>query len=212
MPRATARRRCWRPGEDADGHGLALRTSRQDAVAREAVRRGADWVFPRDGEESQPFASRDALCALLDGAGPLQAWRWRDLWPGPDAAFGSCRLDGRYETAASQLRTVVLAREHITGDRRLVIGAGGHGARPLPAGLTAKERLGSLLQAPVRGAGRAAAEDRGEPRGACGSSGPTGRTRRRLRACRNPHGRAHRDGSRAASSPRAWRSADRRRR
>jgi hypothetical protein len=134
-------------------HQAKMQSAVMNALADEAAARGADWIFPIDADEFPAFASRAALCERLAGAGPLVAWRWRNLWPGPGADFAACRLQGPCETVASGLRKVVLARALLSGGR-VRLQTGSHGANGLPAGVTADDRLGELLHVPVRSADR----------------------------------------------------------
>jgi hypothetical protein len=141
--------RLWRFDQPAKAQSLVL-----SALAREAVAQGADWVFPLDADEVPDLPSRAALEARLAGAGPLAAWLWRNLWPGPDAAFAHCRLEGRFETAPSGVRKVALSRALLAGSPRLTIGHGSHAVYPRPDGIEAGDVIGELLHVPVRAAER----------------------------------------------------------
>ncbi len=120
------------------------------ALAREAVARGADWIFPLDADEFPPMASREALLERLAGAGPLLAWTWRNLWPGTAPEFGACRLEGRHETLPSTFRKVAVARRLVADAPRFAFSHGNHAAGPRPAGVVLEDRLGDLLHVPVR--------------------------------------------------------------
>lgn len=124
------------------------------ALAREAVARDADWVFPLDADEFPASSSRDALLARLAGRGPLLNWQWRNLWPGTAARFAACRLDGQHDSLSTGVRKVAVARRLIADTPGFTIGHGSHGAGPRPKGVVVEPALGDLLHMPVRSAAR----------------------------------------------------------
>lgn len=141
--------RVWRLNQQAKLQSLVL-----SRLAREAVARGADWVFPLDADEFPDTRSRTELEARLSTCGPLAVWQWRNLWLGPDVGFLECRLEGRVETAAANCHKVVLARALLERHRRLVVVRGSHDVYPSPPWIGARQLLGDLLHAPVRSADR----------------------------------------------------------
>lgn len=139
----------WRFAQKAKAHALVT-----TALAREAVARGADWIFPLDADEFPALDSRGALLERLAGAGPLLAWTWRNLWPGGAHDFATCRLEGRHETLPSHIRKVAVARRLVADVPRFAFSHGNHAAGPRPAGVVAEDRLGELLHVPVRSGDR----------------------------------------------------------
>jgi hypothetical protein len=149
MLAAAARRmplRVWRFAHQAKAQALVM-----TALARDAVARGADWVFPLDADEFPAMASRAALEARLAGAPPVVAWRWRNLWPGARGAFDAFPLAGRHESVARPVPKVVVHRSRVLADPGFAFGHGSHTLLPHdPAAPEAGMAIGELHHLPIR--------------------------------------------------------------
>jgi hypothetical protein len=137
--------RVWQLRQQAKAQSLVMST-----LARLAVARGADWVFPLDADEFPAVGSRATLLKRLADAGPLAAWRWRNLWPGTAPDFTACRLAGQHESAPSRVRKIAVARRLIVDHPDFAIHHGSHAAAPGLLNSPAEKRLGALLHVPVR--------------------------------------------------------------
>lgn len=141
--------RIWRLGVRTMVQGLVV-----TALAREAVARGADWVFPLDADEFPLVPSRAGLEARLADAPPVLVWRWRNLWPSARAGFARFTLAGRHETLPRATPKIVVSRHRVAAGR-FGIGHGSHHVLPYdPAAPEVHETLGELIHVPIRHASR----------------------------------------------------------
>jgi Glycosyl transferase family 2 len=116
------------------------------ALAQEAYRRGADWVFPLDADEFPAVTGRADLHTRMEAVQePLAKWQWCNAWPKLCDSFEICSISGEMQAVISPIRKVAVNRS-LLSNPRLVITRGAHRVTPPAEGPV----IGDLLHVPIR--------------------------------------------------------------